>query len=218
MTPRFFFFALASLITLVSSCKKEARNVHILEGKVYDGRTGSGISGAFVEVQQQVLSDGTFSGVFNTAGTSNSGAGGGYTIEWERANMVEVKVLCEATNYIEREIQLDPGAFSPDQAVGQDIALYPEAFITINISRPVFGSATDQFDFRFDNADFDCLCCNNNWKSIEGADADTTFTCRLYGDTWLRFKKQIITADLDTLITDSIYCPRLLTTTVNIEW
>ena len=209
---------LAFVLLAIASCKKEKRNVHILKGTVTDGRTGSGLSGCFVEVEQQVLSDGTFGGVYNSAATGSTGSSGEYNLEWERENMVEVRLVVERDDYIERKINLNPTSFNPDEAVTQNVELYPEAYVQVNIARSIAGSNSDHFDFRFDNADFDCVCCNNNWKSIAGANADTTFSCRLYGDTWLKFKKQILTQELDTTITDSIFCPRFQTSTVDIDW
>ncbi len=218
MNIKNIFFLLAFVLLAIASCKKDKRNVHILEGTVTDGRTGSGLSGCFVEVEQQVLSDGTFGGVFNSAATSSTNASGGYAMEWERENMVEVRLVVERTDYIEKTINLNPNDFNPDEAVTQNVELFPEAYVQVDITRNIPGANSDQFDFRFDNANFDCVCCNNNWKSIAGATADTTFSCRLYGDTWLKFKKQIFTAELDTIITDSIFCPRFQTSTIQIDW
>ena len=39
-----------------------------------------------------------------------------------------------------------------------------------------------------------------------------------YGDTWLKFKKQILTSEIDTIITDSIFCPRFQTSSIQIDW
>jgi hypothetical protein len=212
------FTLLAFVLIAIASCKKDKRNVHILKGNVTDGRTGSGLGGCFVEVEQQVLSDGTFGGVYNSAATGSSGSSGEYYLEWERENMVEVRLVVERDDYIERTVNLNPDSFNPDEAVTQNVELYPEAYVQVDIARSVAGANSDHFDFRFDNANFDCVCCNNNWKSIAGANADTTFSCRLYGDTWLKFKKQILTQDIDTLITDSIFCPRFQTSNIQIDW
>jgi hypothetical protein len=212
------FTLLALLLIVFVSCKKEKRNVHILKGTVTDGRTGNALSGSFVEVEQQVLSDGTFGGVYNSAATGTTNASGAYSLEWPRENMVEVRLNVEREDYIERIINLNPDDFNPEEAVTQNVELYPEAYVQVEITRSIPGSNSDQFDFRFDNANFDCVCCNNNWKSIQGADADTTFSCRLYGDTWLMFKKQILTTEIDTIITDSIFCPRFQTSTIQIDW
>ena len=100
------FTLLAFVLLAIASCKKEKRNVHILKGTVTDGRTGSGLSGCFVEVEQQVLSDGTFGGVYNSAVTGSTGSAGEYNLEWERENMVEVRLVVERDDYIERKINL----------------------------------------------------------------------------------------------------------------
>jgi len=156
------FFLLAFILLAIVSCKKDKRNVHLLQGAVTDGRTGSGLAGCFVEVEQQVLSDGTFGGVFNSAAASSTSASGSYSMEWDRENMVEVRLVVEREDYIERTINLNPNDFNPDEAVTQNVELFPEAYVQVDIARSIPGANSDQFDFRFDNANFYCVCFNKN--------------------------------------------------------
>jgi len=202
---------------LISSCKKEDGS-YILNGKITNGNNGAAISEANVKIQKQTVNGGTFGGAFSTAASATTDGNGIYTLNWARENFSALRVVTEKNQYITRTINLTVDNFSPNEAMTQNIAIYPEAFVSVNIQNTGETALNDELQFTFTNAFFDCVCCSNGWKTFSGSNLDTVLDCKVYGDRWLKHQRHIITAELDTVISDSIFCPAFQTTQIEIEY
>lgn len=198
-------------------CKKKQPEL-ILEGKVRSSHTGSALSGVAILLEQKLVEGQVFSGGFNTAGSTNSGSDGMYEITWERQNIAELQVTAEKSNYISTTIGLNPDDFNAQEAVVKNISLQPEAFVQTRLVNIEPGEVSDQIRFRFNTEGYNCNCCENTWREITGADSDSTFTCTLYGNTWIRYRVEINTSESNILILDSIWCPAFQTTPLLIEY
>ncbi len=208
---------LIAFALLLITCKKEETS-YILEGRAFMGSTNSPLADASVEVQKQVVTSGVFGGSFSTAATGTTDANGAFSMTWPRENFAGLKLKASKSQYITREILLSVNDFSGNNAVTQNVELYPEAYIHVHIQNNGTANDTDQLHFTYTNAQFDCLCCANGWKTFDGAGIDTNLTCKLYGDTWLKYQKQVITMEGDTTINDSIFCPAFNTTNLEISY
>lgn len=218
MMKRTLLIFFASLISFIFiTCKKESSDYR-LEGKIINGNTGAGMNGVFVEIQKQVVSGGTFGAVYSTAATTSTDPSGKFSVSWQRENFAALKMIASTGQYITRESALNVNDFTSGGAVTRNLEIYPEAFIEVQIQNTGSAAATDVFKFTFTNAEFDCLCCAIGWKTFPGIDVDTTWQCRVYGDHWLKYRKEIETADSDTIVDDSIWCPAFQTSTLDISY
>lgn len=213
-----FIFSLIALTLFFQSCKKNEDKNFILMGTTIDARNGQRLGGASVTAEQQLLESGSFGGYYSTAASGTSDGTGHYHLEWENKNIVEARVTGSLDGYITRSYGLNAAAFQPGKEIYQTIELFPEALIEVRALKTGHFTGASQFNFRFENASFDCTCCTNNWRNYSPAMADSTFTCRVYGDSWLKYRYEVIMPASDTLIRDSIYCPRNLTTPLQIQW
>lgn len=204
-------------ILLVTSCKKENTNFN-LQGTVRSGNNSVGLPAAYVEVQKQVVNGGTFGATYSTAVLGATDGSGNYKVNWPRENFAALKLIVSKSQYIRRESNLLVDDFSGGNTVTKDMTLYPEAFIDVRIQNTGEANSTDVFKFTFTNANFDCLCCSNGFKIFAGSAVDTAYQCRLYGDTWLKYQKQKITLETDSVVNDSIWCPAFITTDLNISY
>ena len=189
-----------------------------MEGTISNARNGSGVSTASIILQQQVVSGGSFNSNFVAAASSLTDGSGFYTLEWKRENVADFQLNVSKSGWIEKQFDLNPDDFSTEDAYQMNASLYPEAFIDVHLHNDVPSASTDLCNFRFDDADFDCTCCNDNWRYFSGTATDTNFTCRLYGDQWLKYLRQLITDDLDTLLVDSVWCPSFQTTSLDVGY
>lgn len=206
---------LFSILISITSCKKEDGN-YTLTGKITNGNSAEPMSGVNVKIMKQTVSDGTFGGTFSTATSTSTDASGMYELTWARENFSALRVVAEKNQYITRTINLTVDNFSPGETVNQNITIYPEAFIAVSIQNTGETSIQDELQFTFTNAFFDCVCCSNGWKTFSGANLDTVFDCKVYGDRWLKYQHHIITTALDTVISDSIFCPAFQTSQIEI--
>ena len=211
------FIPLAAFLIFLS-CKKDENKNFILMGKVNDARTGGPMSGVNILLEQQVLEGGNFGGFYTTAAEETTDGSGHFHLEWENKNIVEARVTASFPGYVSRSYDINVASLAPGKEVTQNLELFPEAFISVRAIKSGVQPNASQFNFRFENAIFDCLCCNNDWRTYNSAVNDSTFTCRVYGDTWLKYRYEVLSSPTDLLLRDSIYCPRGLTSNLEINW
>jgi len=202
---------LAFLVILFTfSCKKK-EEVYLLEGKVTNARTGQGIGGAQVEVERTTTSNTVVSGGFSTADNATTSSDGSFALEWPSERLVEARLKASATNYFSRTVDLRTDDFAPEEIVRKNIALYPQASIRIHLLNQFTVGGGDVLIFSLPNAVFDCNCCSNDESTYVGP-LDTTYTCKVYGDTWIKYRTRVGSITQDSLSIDSIFCPSFQTT------
>lgn len=212
-----FTACLALILFLILSCKKEDPTYR-LAGCVINGRTSYPIADANVSVEKQVVSGGAFGATYSQAASAKTDEFGVYQMEWPRENFAALKLIASKSNYITAEKNLTVSQFEGGNLVNENNTIFPEAFITVKIQNTGETNSQDQINFTFTNAEFDCVCCSNGFKVFQGAEIDTQYTCKLYGDMWLKYQKHIYLAESDTIANDSIWCPAFQTTELLIQY
>lgn len=192
------------------SCKKK-EDVYLLEGKVTNARTGQAIGSADVEVERTTTSNTIVSGGFSTAATATSSSSGTFKLEWPSERLVEARLKASASNYFTRTVSLRVEDFAPEETVIKNIALYPQASIRVHLQNTYSVAGGDVLIFSLPNAVFDCNCCSNDEVTYIGA-LDSTYTCKVYGDTWIKYRTRVSSISQDSLSVDSIFCPSFQTT------
>ncbi len=209
-------FALV-LSVLLFQCKKE-KGRYTLQGKVSHGRTGAALSGANVNVQKKVVGNSTYSAAYSSAASAQADGSGNYSMTFERENFAALKVTASYPQFIAKELEMNVSSFTVGSPNTQNLQLFPEAYIQLNITNAVPTATTDLLKFTFLNASFDCFCCSNGFKNYSGA-VDTTVTCKLYGDQWLKYQANYnFTGGQDSVVVDSIWCSAFQTTQLNIVY
>lgn len=211
-----FFSILTLIIILIPSCKKENTDYRI-GGVVYGANDQNYLSGVQVTVKKQVVASGTFTNSFSTAASMTTSQDGAFSLTWPRENFAELQLVCTKNQYITVEKDLPVTRFTTDNFVMTEVMMHPEAFLRVHVNNTGSSLPADQFRYTLVNAEFDCTCCTNEWRAFTGI-IDTTYECRLYGDTWIKYIREIVTADLDTVIQDSVWCPAFQTTELNLEY
>lgn len=210
-------FLIPLAASLLFACKKETPTYR-LSGCVLDGRSGNPVSGVTATIEKQVVSGGNFGATYSYATSATSDGFGVYNLEWPRENFAALKLKTSKPDYITSEKDLTVSSFEGGAIVQQNMTIYPQSFIHLKIQNTGETYPEDILNFTFTNADFDCICCANGFKVFEGPDIDTQYTCKLYGDTWLKYQKQIYSFEADTIINDSIWCPAFQTTDLIIQY
>ncbi len=200
------------------SCKKDEALNYTIKGTIVNGRTGAPISGLNVSIQQKIIQDGIFSALFTDAASAITDANGNYSMTWKRENVAAFQLLLEKEQHISRQIELSPNSLNANESFTYNAHVFTEAFITVHLINEGETTAVDICNFRFDDTDFDCTCCTDAWVNTFGADVDSTWTCKVYGDSWIRYVKDIATLEVDSVSTDSIWCPAFQTTILEIAF
>jgi hypothetical protein len=200
------------------SCKKNEDNNFYLQGSVVSGADQQPLANTQVTVKKQVIESGVYGSAFTTAASALSPASGSYNLKWPMETFAALKLIAEKDQYITREISLNVSSFSAGNTVTQNVILQPEAFVEVHIQNNELTDPSDELLFTFTNAQFDCYCCKNEWRTFQGTNVDSTFQCKLYGETWLKYQTQVQTPTFDTIINDSVWCPAFQTTTLNVSY
>jgi len=118
--------------------------------------------------------------------------------------------------YIPADKSLDIESFS-NGTVTENIQLYKEAFVSLRFYH-TNGNSGDRLSFTFSNADFNCNCCSNGWRTWQASNIDTTITCRVYGNRWLKYQVQTLIGFTDSSFVDSVFCDAFVTTSRDIQY
>jgi hypothetical protein len=215
---RFAHLALLLSSLVFHSCTREEAQVLNLRGTVTDGRTTATLGGVETIVSHQVINNGVFNINYEEAARGTTDGNGQFNLEWDRANSNSIRLTAALENYISRNIFINPSAMIAGETYTRNVELFPEAFIQVRLRNTGTGDSGDNIGFRFENANFDCACCDNLIRNYSGAMVDTVIQCKVYGDSWLRYRRVIATSVQDTAITDSAYVPAFNTTLVDIEY
>ena len=201
-------------ILLFTQCKKD-KDEYRINGKVLNARTGGGLSGANVAVQKQSVTGGTYSAAFNNAASTVTDGNGNFDMQFQRENFGALRLKVNYPQFIGIERNLNLNQFQVGSIYTEQVALYPEAFVDVHFAPAALTSTSGGISFTFVNAYFDCVCCNNGFKSISQG-LDTTFSCKLYGDQWLKYKTIFHKSTTDSVAMDSVWCNAFHHTAINI--
>ncbi len=204
-------------LLFLGACKKES-DTYSLQGFVMNIQNSQPLENVNVTIKKQVVQSGVFNNNFIAAANYTTSTDGSFYVNWPRENFAALRIVCEKNQFITVTKDLNLQNFTSHSYQTMSVQMNPEAFIHVRIRNLNITAPTDNFAFTFTNANFDCACCANGLKSFSGAEVDSTFECKLYGDTWLKYQKFIATSEADTILTDSIYCPSFQTTLLDITY
>jgi hypothetical protein len=210
------YLSLLLFCIVAFSCKKK-ENVYQLEGKVTNARTGSAIANATVTLDQKTAGNGVVNAGFSEATNTRTNSAGLYFAEWPTVRLVELRVTAEANTYFSASEDLREDSFVPEVPVTQNIALYPKADLQISLRNLYTVNGGDLLIFSLPNAQFDCLCCTSEANEYIGS-LDTTYTCSVYGDTWIKYRVRVSSLTQDSLSVDSLFCPAFQTTSLEVTY
>jgi hypothetical protein len=215
MQRTIFFLYILTLLS-VTACKKNDTVEFKLQGKVTDADDGQALEGVSIEVEKQVVQNGIYGNIYQNALSTVTNSSGDFSGSWPRENFAALRILAEKSNYIKAERELEVNAFD-DGIVTENIQLYKEAFASLRFLH-ANGNSADRLSFTFLNANFDCNCCSNGWRTWQAGEIDTTITCRVYGNRWIKYQVQTQLGLTDSTFVDSLFCDAFVTTSRAIEY
>jgi len=213
---RLYAIIISAFLLFSAACKKEGGVQFQLNGRVTDADEGNALVDVTVEVEKQVVQNGVYGNTYQNALTTSTDNSGDYSGSWPRENFSALRLLAEKPDYIKAEVALNINSFD-DGIETVNIAMYKEAFASLRFVHSA-GNASDRLSFTFLNANFNCNCCSNGWRTWQSASIDTTITCRAYGNRWLKYQVQTYIGSNDSSYVDSIFCNAFVTTSRSIQY
>lgn len=208
-----------SLIAVLVSCDKETEGNLIIQGNVSDSRNGAAVGNAEVTLKQQLLEGGSFNSTFVTAVQSNTASSGNYELEFDRENAAAYRIELEKEGYFPKRYDVNPDNIRPGDPYTRNGTLTSRATFHLRLFNDMPFDNNDRVRFRHLNANFDdCPCCNNDFIVLEGADADSIFTCDLHGDFQIKYVWEVTKNDTTITYVDSLFCPAFIETGLEIGY
>jgi hypothetical protein len=205
-------------ICSLASCKKDDGSIDV-SGNIINGTTGQVVPNADIRFLGKLIQNGAYGSNDATLSSATSNTEGHFSCSWKRSNIADLKMKIACDGFITRTINLDQALFDTERENTLSQTIYEEAIAAVHIVNMGNTHPSDQVNFTFYDTPFeDCVCCAEGWQYFTGMNIDTSFTCRAYGNSWLKYEVQINTLALDTVYRDSIWCPTQSTSPIEITY
>ena len=123
-------FAIAmGVLLMLDGCKQEDLGSLGMNGVVTDARNGTPIPGVSVELEEQVLENGSFNSNFSTAASTVTASNGSYSVDFERKNVVEYRLSLDKAGYFPKEYEINPDNVPLDDAFTQNGSMFTIATV-----------------------------------------------------------------------------------------
>ena len=212
---------LIAFVLIVSAaavaCKEDGFEITV-EGRIFDESLGGSLSSADVVISTQTVNGGVFSSTYSPLVSTVTDGSGNFSMEVTKINVPDYQIEASRDQYFSREITINADDFQPGETYVRNMTLYAQADVTFHLQNTSPLNEFDEITIQNVVTDFDCTCCNNAEREFGGTDVDTSVTCSLYGESWLKYFVQV---DKDTLqynYLDSVFCPAFENTVVTIEY
>jgi hypothetical protein len=190
-----------------------------IQGTVTDPNQGIPVQGATVRLSAQELSNGTFSSSYATLATTTTSSSGTYSFQVSNRNIVDYKIEVSKSNYFEVEETFSPESMSPEIINTRNYSVLPQGYANFHISHTTPHDSTDSFIYQNVAGYLQCsTCCNHDIISLPGENVDTTYTCMVYGHTYLKYNYFVTENQSVTTVTDSIFITSFDTAYRTIEY
>jgi len=215
---KYLWVVLALLIW--TGCNKDENGNLKIAGKVTDPKVigGGEISGLTLTLLNNKLQGGTFSNTFDEIMSVTTDANGNYSFEFERENTIDYKIKGQREDYFPIDIIISPDNVDPGVTYTQNIQILPEAEISVRIFNETPESEEDKCTFQFLTAGFPCDCCTGDQTEYVVMDIDSTSTCLLEGNSWIKYYYIVDKPSVFYSILDSVYCDSFQTTDLEIAY
>jgi hypothetical protein len=200
---------IATLCLVIWGCNKH-KNQWWIEATLVDATTGDAVSGVAVSAEAKVVTPGTFTDVWVEKSSGKSSSDGKVTLEWDRENISDLRLLASKDQYFPAEKILKPENLQPGELYSTTIPVQPKGQLQIRVWITDPSVTLHWQGFANDSR---CACTAMGdlvWNGL----VDTTFTCTVLGNKYLKYGIQTGSA----MVMDSVWCPPFATANLNLYY
>lgn len=204
------------LISLFFGQCRQKEFILSIDGNLSDNVFGGNLPGVNLILEMQVLQNGVFNSTYQTVASTTSDGSGNYEFSFDRENVIEYRISTVKEGYLNDVFQIDPENLSPGEVYTFNIGLIPKATFDVHLVNTFPENEFDSITFRNLAVSFDCVCCNSEERIFGGMDVDTTLSCNLHGESWIKYFVEIERDTAFSSYIDSLYCPAFEVTTLEL--
>jgi hypothetical protein len=206
-----------AVATGLVTCRKKEKPTMVISGSVTDKGTGSGVSGATITIRYKPYKDGVFTTTYTYLTSTTTDGSGNYSFDIEKPNTSDFQFLVTATSYFGSEKVINPDNLSTSNANSQSFQIDASGTVQIHLKNNIPFDENDFFQFQTMGLNYSCsTCCSNSPITKTGSTVDTTFTCDRYANRYLKYTYFKTKNGITTPGEDSIYCPKGVTTNLEV--
>lgn len=210
-----------SLSAIVMGCKKTPDEALTLNGVVTDMRTGEGLEGVDVVLEEQVVEAGVWVGTWSEAGATTTDAMGQYEIGFGRKNALAYQTRATKPLFFPAQQDISADNWRGEATSEWHASLVPKGWAVISfVNSQPFGSPEATFvDFRLLHTNpMNLPVCGTDWVHFVGNALPAPEVCLLEGDRYLPFTLEVERDGELSVVIDSVYVSRFDTTMLQISF
>lgn len=173
--------SLLLLMVPFDGCRKIP--VFVVQGNVSEFYTGSSVEGVNIRLSYSPVSYGSVSTGFESITSTVTDANGDYMLEFEEPSTASYRLVTKRDGYVDEVRTVAATEWSSDQDNTEDFNVYLDVELELIFTKASFdGSAL----FQLGRHSVGCSSCCLDQQSYF-VNADTTITCRVYGNQQIPF-------------------------------
>lgn len=177
---KFLFFLLT--IALITGCNKDKNN-YLFAGSVFSPNENKNVYNATVELQAQLIENGTYNSNYQKIQSVETDEGGNYTIVNENVRASSFKLVSYADNYIKSEKIIAVDDVILGEEYHANFSIFPKAYLNIYVKNVVPVSANDEITITIEHNSPNCTICSNITNLVLSGDAiNDTLIYLVYGN------------------------------------
>lgn len=215
---QFSFILLASISLVISGCRKEPEEIELtVSGTVSDPFAGATLDGVDVRLAVNEVTAGIWNNSYVSLDQSTTSSDGRFSYTFEQRNAVDYRLRWSKDGYFDNETFIDPEDITTAMAYDQNYALYSKAWFKVQLVNSNPFDQSDYVIYQQTRGAGNCnACCQSTQMTLNGPDVDTTMTCTLYGDQWVKYEYVVYRNNQINSYTDSVYVQPFDTTSVQV--
>ena len=204
----------------LTGCERDSGAMELrIDGQALTLPDRTELAGADFALYERAVEDGALQAEERITETESDGIGR-FSVTFERRSSYSLRWTAEAAEHFPAAGTLDPGDLYPNEPYLLEVGLHPVCTLHVALSSVAPQDSTDRVLFNL-GEDFPCACCPTDQVELIGIDADSAWSCLMYGNHWMTWGADLDVALIgqpDGLFVDSVFCPAFGSTELNLTW
>jgi hypothetical protein len=199
------FILLFSILLAFGACQKDPKTYSI-NGNVSKAKTADQVGGAVVYIDAKMIVDGVYNSNFVNITRATTDDQGNFSLSINEEKVASYRFRISKEGYFDYEEEVSVELLQAEESFEKNFSIIAESSIELRIKNTSPQGLDDEIDYRFENIEVSGLnCCNNETTIGIGPSFDTTSSCKVQNDEWIRLSWVVKKNGGQHIYNDSIF-------------